>query len=124
MQIKLIHPEDYGSVFRLPLFPVRIAVFHAQPLHDRAAFRIVSIMRGGDEFHSASFCPLYNRKAGRCDDSPASELRQQTVAEIKRTGGAKMNISYGDIVLFQADGVGVSLLFAAAYGAQRADHFL
>ena len=44
VEIKLIHPESDGNVFRHPLFGVTVAVFHSEFFHDLAAAWIVDIM--------------------------------------------------------------------------------
>ena len=44
VEIKLIHPESDGNVFRHTLFDVTVAVFHSEFFHDLAAAWIVDIM--------------------------------------------------------------------------------
>ena len=44
VKIELIHPEYDLNIFRLPLFLIRISVFHSEALHHAAAPRIIYIM--------------------------------------------------------------------------------
>lgn len=81
-------------------------------------------MGDGNEIKSVALRPYKHCPARFGNDSPAAILWQQTVSEVKRPLCFKVYISYGNIVFFQANGIGVSLFFKIFRGIADIIKFL
>lgn len=108
VEIELIHPERDRNVFRLPLFFIGVHVLHPDVAHNSAAARIVCVVSRRNVGYAVGFCLRYDRLDRFGDNPPAPKFFAKPVAEIIRLVRVYIDISYGAVVLFQADRIGVS----------------
>lgn len=94
-EIALVHAEHDGTIFRLPLLAVGVAVGKAELFHHGAARGVVSIVRGG---HIGESAPLQRAEKGepRLRRQPLSpEVAAQRIAEVAALAAVRVDVPDG-----------------------------
>ena len=110
VQIQLIHAKNHGEILGLPLFLVRIAIFHAQILHHAAAAGVVYVMRGGDKRHTAAAQVLQQGPARLRGDSLMPEFPSKGIAKVMAFVVRGLDVADGLGLLLQTDGEKIGIL--------------
>lgn len=109
VEIQLIHAEHYGHVFRLPLFPIGIFIFHADRLHHVAAAGILYVVRGGYVRNPVRFQSFRKPPARFARNALMPELLSQRIAEIMTFVRIRFYVPDRNIIRLQTDRIPIAL---------------
>ena len=108
-EVYLIHSESYQQVFWLPLFLVRILVFHTHLFHNATAPGVVDVMRCRNIWKSISFHLRYHGLSSLCNNPLMPKFLPKPIPKIMAIVHVNLYIANGIVVLFQTDCVSIGL---------------
>lgn len=115
VKIQLVQPEGDRKIFGLPLFFIRVLVFHSQPLHYAAASGIIYIMCGCDVWNTILFQLRYKGPACFSSNSLMPEFFAESISEIMAVIHVYIYIPHRNIIMLHTNSIIISMWFQIGF---------